>query len=434
MAARKKKEEEKAAKEARRPKAGDVPPTRDERAASLLEYVKTKMKGRAQLKMASEYELPYLTKRLPTGLLSLDIELRGGFPSGGLSQIIGPKNSGKSWVCWQVVRQLQEILGDKMKVLIAMTEMRADRSQAKSAGVHISMGDEDIENMSKARQKNGWPPFTKEEIAALKYEVGEIHELHGFSAEDLYDAIIMAVESNVYHAIIIDSFGSIMSGAEAEAESLNEHQYSGASAVNTKFLRKLSALLTMDDDYGKTRDVCVLGINHIRDAIGQQHVEYKAPGGKALEHAKFVDLYVASGKPVGYEGPVFTPEGRKQQFVKTGKEVNWRIEKGKAGMHEGGRGTFIYDYRINTADFFSDALVAGVKTGVVLAEGAWYTIPMPDDPNRAFLRIQGRENFVKALIEDVQLKSASGEKETYLNLIRDLAFKREGINIHYEWD
>lgn len=430
MAKKKPSQEESAPKKTK----GQAAPSRDERAAMYLEHVQKKMKGRAQIKRASEYYLPYLTKRLPTGILTLDVELRGGFPCGGLSQIIGPKNSGKSYLTWQVIRQLQYILGEDMKVLLAMTEMRADRSQARAAGVQISMGDEDIEAMDAARQANGWPAFTKEEIKALKVEVGQIDELHGVSGEDLYDGILTAVEASVYHLIVIDSFGNIMAKAEEEAESLNEKTYGGSSQINTKFLRKLGAMLSMDDDYGNTRDVCVIGINHVRDAIGDPNREYKAPGGKALEHAKFVDLYIASGKPTGYNDSVFGADMMaKQRFVQTGKETNWKIEKGKAGIHEGGRGSYVYDFRINQADFYSDTFVAGATAGIIEMTGTWCRLPDPNDPSKFLLSVQGRQAFVEALIADDKAKSGSGEK-SFMNLIRDMVYKKKEINIDYEWD
>ena len=415
-------------------KKGDNSPSRADRAASFLESFNKKMKGRAQLKLASAYTLPFMTKRLPTGLLTLDLELRGGFPAGGLSQIIGAKNSGKSWIVWQMIRQLQSMLGDEMRVLMAMTEMRADKTQGRRAGVAVALEPSDIDSLEKARGRNGLPKFTKEEREELRREIGEIHELHGESGEDLYDGIIQAVENNVYHLIVIDSFGSIMSAAEAESESLSEKQYGGAAAINTKFLRKLCALLTMDDSYGNARDVCVIGINQIRDAIGDPHKEYKATGGRALEHAKFVDLLVTSGRPIGYEDSVMAAGGSKNRFFQTGKEVNWKIEKGKAGIHEGGRGSFVYDFRIDSADFYLDTLIAGVTLGIIEQAGAWLGLPNPEKPGEFILRTQGKEAFIKALSDDAVAKSKEGDGNTLMNYIRSQAFKKADVHISYSWD
>jgi RecA/RadA recombinase len=416
-------------------KDNNTPPSRDERAAALKEWINKKFRNkdgsvRAQLKLASEYTLPFMTKRLPTGLLSLDVELRGGFPAGGLSQVIGYRNAGKSWLYWQVIRQLQYYLADKMKVLIAMTEMRADRTQGRAAGVAVALNDEDIELLERARVKLGLAKFTKEEVASMKHEIGEIYELHGMAGEDLYDGILAAVESNAYHLIVIDSFGMIMSGAEAETESLREKTYSGAAGVTTQFLHKLSGLLTLDDEYGKARDVCIIGVNQMRDDVKDANKEYKNTGGKALEHAKFVDLLLRTGKQIGYEDNI----GGKQQWQATGKEVSWEIKKGKAGIHEGGRGHWVYDFRINTADFYTDTVVAGVRYGAIEMAGAWLGIPNPNQPGTYLLRTNGKDAFVRALTEDAMTKAAAGDPNTFMNYIRNEVFKSQGIHINYEWD
>jgi RecA/RadA recombinase len=412
---------------------GAAPPSRDERAAVLKEMLNKKMKGKGIIKSASEYMLPFMTKRLPTGLLTLDVELRGGFPAGGISQIAGPKNSCKSWLYWQVIRQQQFYKGDNFKCLIAMTEMPADRGQAQLAGVKISLGKRDIEAIDEARQKNGLPAFTAEEKKSLQEEVGQIDEVHAEDAETLFDAVIKAVESGVYHLIVLDSLGAVLTAAQAEADSLKEKSYGGASGPISEMCKKLSALMTIEDDWGRARDVCVLAINQIRDNIGDPHKQFRTPGGQALNHAKFVDLWLRSGRKIGFEEPIMTPDGMKKRFQQTGKEVGWQVEKGKAGMHEGGTGAFNYDFRINTADFYLDTLVAGVRSGVVEASGAWIYLNDPTT-GEEITKANGREAFVELLHSDVASKAAEGRNDTYMNLIRQFVFKKEGININYDWE
>jgi RecA/RadA recombinase len=426
--AKKKKEEA----PAKKPAEG-LAPSRSERIAALKDFVNKKMKGRAQLKLASEYVLPFMTKRCPTGLLSLDVELKGGFPCGGLSQIVGAKNAGKTYLAWQVIRQQQFYKGDDLRVLLAMTEMRADRSQARKAGVKIALGDEDIESENRARKNAGVPELTKEEIEDLRTEIGQIDELHGEDAESLYDVIIKAIEENMYHVIIIDSFGSIMSGAENEAESLQDKTYGGAAGVNTRFLKKLSSLLTMDNEFGEARDVCIIGINQVRDAIGQPNLDYKSTGGRMLEHFKFVDLLVQSGKKVGYEDKFFSTEGSKTVWTQTGKEVNWRIEKGKAGIHEGAKGSYLFDFAAGTGNFYLDTLVAGVRHGVIEQSGNWLGIPNPNEAGKFLVREMGRDNFVQALIDDATKKAEEGNPDTLMNHIRSEVFKKNEIYINYDW-
>lgn len=391
---------------------------------------------RAQIMRASDYELPYYTKRLPTGLLTLDLALGGGFPAGGLSQIAGPKNSGKSWITWQVIRQQQFYRGEKMRALLAMTEMRADRDQARKAGVKIALGKVEIEGLEKARLANGKPPFSAEEKRDLMTEVGEIHELHAESAETFYDGILEAVRSDSYDVIVIDSFGSILTAAEAESETLEEGQSRGGSSkINSEFLRRLNALLTMsykdpETKEMKTRDVCVLGINQVRDNMNTSTSKwqpYITTGGRALEHAKFIDLWVFSSSPEFIEDPL---RGK----VQTGKEVRWEITKGKAGIHEGARGRYFFDFSINTADFYDDMITAAAQCGVIHTAGAWIGIPDPTNPSTYLVREQGRAAFVAKVVADVNEKTAAGVPEdSYFNKIRSEVLKRHNIDVLYDW-
>jgi len=419
---------------AKKTEAAPKMPPRSSRAAELMEWVNKKMKGHAQLKVASEYVLPFMTRRMHTGLLSLDVELRGGFPCGGLSQLVGPYNSGKTYLAWQVIRQQQYFKGDDVSVLLAMTEMRADRTQARLAGVAISLGDEDIDNLDRARAAAGIPKFTKEERDDLRREVGTIHEVHAESAELLFDVILKGIQDNAYHIIVIDSFGSIMSAAEAESKSLEEKHYSGAAKPITEFLRKMGSLLTMDDENKKVRDVCILGINQVRDAIGDPNVDYRSTGGRALEHYKFVDVFVQTGRQIGYEENLYTSDGTKKRWVQTGKEVNWKIAKGKAGIHEGGRGSYIFDFRTGAGDFYLDTLVAGVRHGIIQLNGSYINLPNPENPENSLLMKQGKENFIAALVADAAHCAKEGTTDSLMNLIRSEVFKKNGIYLEYDWE
>jgi RecA/RadA recombinase len=432
MASKKKGAETSAPKVKRKSSSDDDAPSRNELAQSLMEEFNKKMHGRAEICPASELSMPYITKRLPTGLLTLDLELRGGFPSSGVSQLVGPKNAGKSYVYWQVIRQLQSILGNKMMTLLAMNEMRADKTQGRLAGVRVALADEDIERMNAGRQANGWPPYTNQEMMEMRHQVGEIHETHAESAELLFDIILAAVEQNIYHLIVLDSIGGIESEQESEQESMTEKVYGGAAKPITQFMRKLSSLLTIRDQYGRTRDTCIIVINQVRDDIGDKTGKgYRTTGGHALEHAKFVDLYISSGKQLGGYVPVYGPGGTTQKFMSVGKEVNWKIEKGKAGIHEGARGAFNYLFSNNSADFYRDALVAGVQNGVIEASGAWLGIPDPENPKEFLMRAQGADKFCQALADDV-IESAQKKEESLMDFIRDQCFKKQKIDMDYK--
>jgi len=439
----KKKGEEKAAPKAKVRATRQQEPTdsRASRAAALMEYVDKKMDGRAELCLASDYSLPYYTKRLPTGILTLDIALMGGWPAGAISQIIGPKNAGKDYLIWQTIRQLQGILGNKLHVLLAQTEMRADRTQAQKVGCAVALSDKDIETLDRANVANGRPAFTREYRASLKHSIGEIHEAHGYAVEDLYDIILRGVESRVYHLIVINSFGSIMSGAEAESESLREKTYAGTAGPNTQFLHKLNALLTMRTNEGESRDTCVLGINQIRDDIKNPNKSYKSSGGNALEHAKFVDLFITSGQAHGKEMMFHSALGQKQAKDVWGKDVNWEIKKGKAGIHEGQRGNYIYQFHkerqsptepiipVNNANFYLDYIAAGRTYGVVQMAGSWATVVGPN--GEELLKANSKEKLAGMLEEDHLGKAEQGDTNTFMNYIRSVCLQKADINVNY---
>lgn len=430
MAAKKKQAEEKV----------DTAPSKDAIREAFLANFNKHMRGRGQLTRASEVDTPGLTMRIPTGILGLDVALGGGFPCGGFSQIAGPKNSCKSYLYWQMIRQLQSgITFENTRVLLAMTEMHADKQQGRLAGVKVALSDWDIAQMEKARAQNKQPPFTPGEIADLKTEIGVIDEFHAESGEVLFDGILQAVANNIYHLVVIDSFGSIMTEAEAEAESLTKKTYGGSAKLNTEFLRKLNALLTMTDEYGRSRTTCVLGINQARANIGDPYKEIKFPGGFALEHAQLVNLSVTSGAPTyGHRGKeqqkeetiIITREDTKKRALQTGKEINWKIEKGKMGIHEGAKGLFEYVFDSGQADFFMDALSTGVDQGVIEQAGSWFGLP---DGNGDYLVRAQKNAFVDELIRDAIEKSKEGRMDTHVNTIRDRVFQRKGISVNYNW-
>lgn len=413
---------------------GEKPPPYADRIGAMMVDIQKKMRGRASLMRASEYALPWQTRRLQTGLLSLDLALKGGWAAGGINQLIGRRSAGKTELMWMTVRQLQYYLGEKMRVLLAMTELQADRGQGRLVGVKISMGDEEIKKMNSARIAYGWPAFSKEEIAEMKTEVGTIQELHALAVEDFYDVILRAVEEDMYHLIVIDSIGNALSAAEQENESIHDKVYGGIAGPNTTFLKKLTNMLTMRNEYGEVRKTCILGINQVRDNIKDPNKDYKAPGGNSLEHAKLVDLYVQSGKQLGDYVKMYTPDGTKDVWTAWGKEVNWKIEKGKAGLHEGERGIYVHSFTTNNVDYYGDTLVAGVRNGVITAEGSWLSIPDPNDPSKSLMKIQGRDKFIEALAADAQAKAASGDL-SFMEFIRDQCFRKHNINIEYDnWE
>ena len=137
--------------------------------------------------------------------------------------------------------------------------------------------------------------------------------------------------------------------------------------------------------------------------------------------------------------------GAKKMKDRWGKLVNWRIEKGKAGIHEGAVGNYLYRFHqprtkgtdpiipINSADFYMDTIVAGQKLGCVVTNGTWLSIV--DEQGEEIEKAQGMENLAYRLYEDAQEKAAAGDSNSSLmNIIRKTCFRKAGINLDYDWD
>jgi hypothetical protein len=294
------------------------------------------------------------------------------------------------------------------------------------------MGDEDIMERNRARISKGWPPLSKEEIAELKHEVGTIHELHAMAAEDFFDIILRAIDENMYNLIVIDSIGNILAAAEQENESVHDKVYGGTSGPNTTFLKKMTNMLTMRTEYGEVRDSCIIGVNQIRDDIKNPNKNYRAPGGNSLEHAKLVDVYLESGPGIPVQGAkIRTPEGLKPDYTPYAKNVKWRIEKGKAGIHEGAYGVYLYDFRTNSADYYTDTIITGLTHGIIEGSGAWLTVLGPN--GEQILRANGQERLYDALAADAAAK-ANTDDLSVMDYIRDSVFRKNNIDISYDWE
>jgi RecA/RadA recombinase len=176
--------------------------------------------------------------RRPSGITSLDLAIGGGFPAGGMSQIVGADSVGKDYIVNRVIAYLQSTYGEEASVALAMTEMSYDKKYAKLCGVRVALTPEEIEAWQKALDR----PFTNEEMAWAKDQVGSIYQITASNAEALLEAAAQCIESNLYHVVVINSFGALLTKAEEEAEhGLEDKHYSGAAMPITSFMHRLHA-------------------------------------------------------------------------------------------------------------------------------------------------------------------------------------------------
>lgn len=381
MAARKKKEEA-------------VATNRKEKINLLRGSIKEKFKGRALLTTGSEFEAPYMCVRLPTRLVGLDLALGGGFPAGGVSELIGPESSAKTTLMNRIFAIQQDIHGADSALAVAMTEHRYDKLHARNnCGVRVSMAKAEIAAAEETLRRK----FTAEEIKTMRSQVGEFDEITADTIEKLYESVLEVVGSDLFQVVGIDSWGNFLTNDMNDGD-MEDRTYGGAAGVNTLFCNKLAPLFTMPNDEGGMNYTAIIGVNHYRAKIAGANAKASAmtnmniQGGHALKHLKLVSLYLESK-------PTWAKVGGRNR--KVGRTVSWEVIKGKAGCSDGGKGEFNIVYG-RGLDVEEANIMTGVEWGVVKQKGSWLSIFDPSD-GKELLKGQGSGNLADSLREDPDL-------------------------------
>lgn len=340
----------------------------------LQQQINSQFKGSVVIRQGSQITNVFMLRR-PTGITNLDLAIGGGIPAGGLTQVIGKFSAGKTYLVNRIMAEVQRIYGNEFAASVNMTEQRYDKHFAKwLCGLRIALSDGEIAVLRQGYRENGQPDFefTADQLVWLKDQVGYFLESVGSTAEQILEATVQQVESNLFQIVLVDSFGALLTKAEAEAEEgLEQKHRGGAAMVITQFMHRLHAALNMPDKYGRPNTTSVIGINQYRDNVnaGLYGNPMKQAGGNALAHGQLLNIELEQGAKIRHA------VGKEHKII--GKMINWGILKAKAGAHDGPKG----EYKLYTGemgipfgvDIYSDLLSAGLQAGVVQLKGAWYS-------------------------------------------------------------
>ena len=331
-----------------------------------------KQYGQEVIRNACEMSSTYLLRR-PTGILSLDIGLGGGFPASAPSVIVGPDGAGKDYLLWKICAESQKIYGDDFAMAVYLTEFRLDKKYMKDkCGLKIGMSDAELDEEDRARVEAKLPPLTEEERAYYAEQVGDIYVITGVTAEEGLDAIIAYVQSNACQIVAVNSIGFFQTEAKENTDSFKEFaQQRNEAMLLSKFMPKLAMTLNRDVGPGERNETTVLLINQVRakDQMGrpmhgrplQDRDKYQSASNSwALKHGKAIELMIHNGKKHYDEAA--------GKLI--GREKNWTLTKGKLGTHEGVSGSFDYWFEIGV-DVLEDTIRTAKYLGVLETSGAW---------------------------------------------------------------
>ncbi len=376
--------------------------TRDEAIAALMHSLNKP--DRKVIAPAHEVPNTYMLRR-PTGIIEMDIDLGGGFPAGGCCMISGPDNSGKTWLLFKAMAEQQRIYGPACRLGYAMSEGQFPFDQAIDAGVKVAVPDEIIAQWNQWRAIRGIPPYTPEEVAQFKEQVGEVHIFRGSTGEELLSIILGAVATKAYSLIGCDSLNGLLPAADAMKDLDKATKKAAHAFMVDNFFRHYIPMTTGLNGANPTTLIFTQQVRANQErAMAPSHMQqYLKPwavaGAYAAKHYKLIDLII-SDRPL--------KKGERENRHVVGKVINWFLDKGKAGTHDNKSGEVAYYYNLPGTDDVGELMASAIKRAVVQQRGSKWVVVRPDTqeiledftaPNQKALRkmIEVDDSFRNAL-------------------------------------
>ena len=251
---------------------------------------------------------------IPSGALSLDLALGGGYPKGRIIEIYGPESSGKTTLAIHAIAECQKAGGIAAFI---DAEHAFDRFYAEKLGV-------DTSNLWISQPDNGE------------------------QALEIADQLIRSAAVDI---IVIDSVAALTPKAEIEGD-MGDNKVGLHARLMSQALRKMTATIA------KTNTTCIF-INQLREKIG---ITFGSPetttGGRALKFYSTVRLDVRKTDKI-MQG---------QEMI--GNRTKVRVVKNKvAPPFKTAEFDIMYNEGISRT---GDVLDLAVQHGVVGKAGAWF--------------------------------------------------------------
>lgn len=389
----------------------------------LFETIRAELGGKGVvIQRGSDLEGRFDLRR-PCGIPSLDIATGGGLPAGGMSQIDGVDGSGKNLLVYSYFAQVQKLYGDDTNIFMACLEFPFDKMFARKLGFRVPFSDYEINVEQRRRRESGEEQLTLSEAQGLQDNMGcgRFHVLRG-AAEANLDAIVAMIDSNCYQIGAVDSWDSMLTTWEESTELSEDARMASASNVQTRWMKKVQGALapklycpvcgSMVLEHKKTstggynwyckageckwkgkkpgvdeNETTIIGIRQVRANMkgGTYAREWKIGGAWALKHGKLIDIQLRPG------------EHLKVKEERVGKEIQWELTKGKAGTHEGKKGSFKYYFEPPEVDVDFDFYTYCLANGIINQAGGHYSF---ED-----MKFKGKEDVLAALGDSQELKN-----------------------------
>lgn len=328
----------------------------------LLKFIEKKF-GKGSIGVASKMEWLKLD-RIPTGSISMDIELGGGIPKGRLIEVFGWESSGKTFVCLNFIKMAQKT--STKNALWIDAEGTYDKEWASTIGVDHSR---------------------------LDY-------VQPTSAEQTGTIIDAAVRANCYSIIVLDSVAALEPQEDIDKEMGESERIGNRAMINNRIVRKLQSALNVKEDGTIGNETSVVFINQLRETIGVMYGPTEVTtGGCGVKFGASIRIEMRRGEVqkasplpgetgVGPDGKINIGVLLKFKTVKnktytpllTGQFILWTARDVKG-----------------TIDRVDEVMRYGIQSGVIKANGPSYALG-----EQKFFGKEKLLDFLKANPEEVE--------------------------------
>lgn len=301
----------------------------------------------------------YHNTLIPLSSPRANYSLYGGIPVGRLVEFFGDEGSGKTTTALDVCANAQKLFlserpDNPKRVLFLDAENTYDVEWAKKLNVDT------------------------DSIVFIKPE--------SQTAEELFQFILDAIETDEVGLVVIDSLGVLVS-QQAFEKDIMDRTYGGISMALTIFSKKAEMLC-------KAHNCTIIGINQMRDNMNSPYGGTTTTGGKAWKHNCSLRVQFK-------RGDFFDEKGAKVNSTfenPSGNFVQMSVIKSKCFPNDRKTGFYRLHYYKGILSI-EDMVDLAIKYGIVVQAGAWFSF-IDTHTGELIDKFQGMQKLVDYLKEN----------------------------------
>jgi recombination protein RecA len=280
----------------------------------------------------------------------------GGIPLYHITEFSGPENSGKTTSAIDVAANYQK-RPDAKRIVYVDVEHTFDTVWATKLGLDVSKI--------------------------------YLYQPDGQAAEDIFNYIIKLLETDEVGFLVLDSLASMVSRNDLE----NDMDYAvvcGIAKLMTKFVNRVVPVL-------RKYKCTFIGINQVRENLGNKYDPYVTPGGKAWKHQCSLRIMFHKGKYIDKDGKELgmnpdSPAGNIVKMVQL---------KTKCSLPDRHLTTYTLNY-YSGIRVFEDTVETAEELGLLFKQGAWYKLYDIDTGELMDVKLQGMNSVIEYMRKNTE--------------------------------